>query len=83
VGHKSDSPHKYSEVDIKDMYGFLVENIHVFFGDFVFLQCVGIPMGTNCVSLLTDLFLYSYETQFVQKLLGNKNNKKKLAVFFN
>jgi hypothetical protein len=25
-------------------------------------------MGTNCAPLLADLFLYSYETEFVQKL---------------
>ena len=30
----------------------------------VFQQTVGIPMGTNCVSLLADIFLYSYETEF-------------------
>jgi hypothetical protein len=38
-------------------------------------------MGTNCVPLLADLFLYSYETEFVQKLL--RDNNKKLAVSFN
>ena len=26
-------------------------------------------MGTNCVPLLADLFLYSYEAEFVQSLL--------------
>jgi hypothetical protein len=38
-------------------------------------------MGTNCASLLADLFLYSYEAEFVQKLL--RDNNKKLAVSFN
>jgi hypothetical protein len=38
-------------------------------------------MGTNFVPLLADLFLYSYETEFVQKLLQDSN--KKLAVFLN
>jgi hypothetical protein len=63
------------------MFGFLVDNIYVFFGDQVFQQSVGIPMGTNCTPLLTDLFLYSYEAEFVQKLLWNNN--KKLVVSFN
>ena len=27
----------------------------------------GIPIGTNCAPLLADLFLYSYETEFLQK----------------
>jgi hypothetical protein len=35
----------------------------------------------DCAPLLADLFLYSYEAEFVQKLL--QDNKKKLAVSFN
>jgi hypothetical protein len=42
---------------------------------------VGIPMGTNCDPLLVDLFLYSYEADFIQGLLVK--NEKKLARFFN
>jgi len=37
------------------------------FGGPVFQQTVGIPMGTNCAPLLTDLFLYSYEAGFSKK----------------
>jgi hypothetical protein len=69
VRHHSDSPYKYSEADIKGMLSFLVDNIYVVFGDQVFQQSVGIPMGTNCALLLADLFLYSYEAEFVQILL--------------
>jgi hypothetical protein len=38
-------------------------------------------MGNNCAPLVADLFLYSYEAEFVQKLLHEK--KKFLAVAFN
>ena len=81
VKHHSDSTHKYSEVEIKNMLEFLIDNIFVVFGDQVFQQSVGIPMGTNCAPLLADLFLYSYEAEFIQKLLREK--KKSLAVTFN
>jgi hypothetical protein len=37
-------------------------------------------MCTNCAPLLADLFLYSYEAEFVQKLLWDNN--KELAVSF-
>jgi hypothetical protein len=57
------------------MLTFLVDIIYVVFGDQVFQQSVGIHMGTNCAPLLADLFLYSHETEFVQKLL--QDNKKK------
>ena len=38
-------------------------------------------MGTNYAPLLADLFLYSYEADFIQGLL--KKNEKKLAKSFN
>jgi hypothetical protein len=73
--------HKYSEVEIKKMLEFLIYNIYVVVGVQVFQQSVGILMCTNCIPLLADLFLYSYEAEFIQKLLHKK--KKSLAVAFN
>ena len=32
---------------------------------------VGIPMGTNCASLIADLFLYCYERDFMDSLYHN------------
>ena len=40
-------------------------------------QIVGIPIGTNCVPLLVDFFLYSHEAEFKQYLLTT--GKKLLA----
>ena len=77
----SDSTKKFSETDIIMMLKFLIDNIFVIFGGHVFQQTVGIPMGTNCAPLLSVLFLYSYDTDFIQGLL--KKNKKKLARSFN
>jgi hypothetical protein len=54
------------------MLEFLIDNIYVVVGGLVFQQSVGIPIGTNCAPLLTDLFLYSYEAGFIQKLLHEK-----------
>ena len=51
------------------------------FGGRVFQQTVGIPMGTNCAPLLSDLFLYSYEADSIHGLL--KKNEKKLTRCFN
>ena len=62
----SDSTKNFSQTDIINMLEFLIDNIFVFFGGRVFQQTVGIPMGTNCVPLLADLFLYSYEADFTQ-----------------
>ena len=63
------------------MLQFLIDNIFAMFGGRVFQQSVGIPMSTNCVHLLADLFLYWYEADFIQGLL--KKNEKTLARSFN
>jgi hypothetical protein len=63
------------------MLGFPVHNIHVVFKDQVFQQSVGNTVNIEWAPLLADLFLYSYEADFVQQLLRDKN--KKLAVSFN
>ena len=51
------------------------------FGGRIFQQTIGIPMATKCAPLLADLFLYSYEAEFVQSLL--QAGKKHLAQQFN
>ena len=72
---------KYTANDICKMIEFLVDNIYVRFGGQLFRQMVGIPMETNCAPLLADLFLYSYENEFLDKLI--KEGKRKLARKFN
>ena len=75
VKHHSDSTKKFSETDI-NILEFLIDNIYVIFGGRVFQHS-----RQNCVPLLTDLFLYSYEVDFIEGLL--KKNVKKLARSFN
>ena len=64
--------------DLRQVGGFLeflIDNIFVSFGGILFQQVVGIPMGTNCAPLLADLFLYSlysYESEFLQKLVKDQ-----------
>ena len=72
---------KYTANDICKMIEFLVDNIYVRSGGQLFRQMVGIPMGTNCAPILADLFLYSYENEFLDKLI--KEGKRKLARKFN
>ena len=75
------STNKFSETDIINMLEFLIDNIFVMLGERVFQKTVGIPMGTNCAPPLADMFIYSYEADFIKGLL--KKNEKKLARSFN
>ena len=42
------------------------------FGTKLNRQLVGIPMGTNCASLVADLFLFCYERDFKMSLSDDK-----------
>ena len=65
VKHPSDSTKKFSETDIFNILEFLIDIIFAMFGGRVFQQTVDIPLSTNCAPLLTDLFLNSYEADFI------------------
>ena len=69
VKEHSDSKNKNSEDDIIKMLEFLDDNIFVVFAGKVFQQTVVIPMVAICGPLLADIFLYSYEAEFIQSLL--------------
>ena len=80
VKNTSNAKNKYTQDDIVRMLDFLIDNIFVECGGVIFQQVIGIPMGTNCAPLLVDLFLYSYEAEFIQPLI--KSGKRHLAKSF-
>ena len=55
--------------EVISMLEFLIDNIFVSFGGTLFQQVVGRAKGTNRAPILADLFLYSYESEFFQKLV--------------
>ena len=63
------------------MIEFLIDNIFVQFGGCLFHQVIGIPVGTNCAPLLADLFLYSYENEFLDNMI--RSGHRRLAKSFN
>ena len=67
--------------DICKMIEFLIDNIFVQFGGRLFHKMIGIPMGTNCAPLLADLFLYSYDNEFLDTMI--KSDHRRLARSFN
>ena len=72
-----DMNNKYTENGIVRVLGFLIDNIFVECGGIIFLQIIGISMGTNCAPPLADLFLYSYQAEFIQTPI--KSGKLHLA----
>ena len=65
----------YTADNICKMIEFLIDNIFVQFGGRLFCQASGIPMGTNCVPLLADLFLYVYENEFLDDMIRSGHRR--------
>ena len=54
-----------------DALHYLLDNIFIKLDSKLYRQIVGIPMGTNCVPLVADLFLFCYERNFMLSLSDN------------
>ena len=52
------------------MLNFLVDNIFIEVGTKIFQQVIG-PMGTDCAPLVADLFLFSFEFEFMKIQISN------------
>ena len=77
----SDSKSKYSKDDIIKMLEFLVDNIFVVFAEKSSSRQSAFQWVRIVPSSLADIFLYSYEADFIQSLLST--GKKHLASRFN
>jgi hypothetical protein len=47
---------------------FLLDNLFLCFGQGVYGQCIGVPIGTNCAVYLANFYLFTYEVQIVQSI---------------
>ena len=64
--------HAWSCQNVCDALTFLLDNILIQFGAKLYRKVVGIPMDTNCVPLVADLFLFCYERDFMMSLSDDK-----------
>ena len=73
TSEKSKKYHVWScQNEVCDALTFLLDNIFIRFGTKLYRQVVGIPMGTNCATLVADLFLFCYERDFMMSLSDDK-----------
>eukprot|EP01063_Lacrimia_lanifica_P019021 TRINITY_DN25_c3_g1_i3.p1 TRINITY_DN25_c3_g1~~TRINITY_DN25_c3_g1_i3.p1 ORF type:complete len:1682 (+),score=-300.97 TRINITY_DN25_c3_g1_i3:424-5469(+) len=56
-------------LDVKDILTFCVENAYVNIGGHFFHQILGLPMGGNAAPDMADLYCYSVESEFIEKLI--------------
>ncbi len=57
--------------DLISWLDFLLDNLFLCFGPCAYRQCIGIPVGTNCVVYLANFYLFSHGFDFLKCLLKN------------
>ena len=49
---------------------FLLDNLYMVYGSKVYRQKIDIPIGSDCSQKVANLFLFSYENEYVQSLVN-------------
>jgi hypothetical protein len=60
---------------VMELVHFLIKNTFVKNGENLRQQVVGIPMGTNCAPLIANLYLYAYESGFIDRLVKSQGEE--------
>ena len=66
--------------NVCDALSYLLDNIFIRFGNKLYRQIVGIPIGTNCAPLVADLLLFCYVRDFMTSL-SNDNQAVIIETF--
>ena len=78
--HNRKNRDTYTKEEIHNMIDIMVDNSYLRLGDKVYRQRIGIPMGIDPAPQMANLYLYCYESNFMEKL--TKENYK-IAKKFN
>ena len=61
----------YNEAELLLAIDFIIDNAFIVFHDKVYRQVVGIPMGTNCAPFVANIYLHTFEYEYLKKLINN------------
>ena len=81
VAKSNRSGAKFSKPLFKEALEYLMNNCYFVFGNKIFRQIIGIPMGSDPAPFMANLFLYHYESQWVKGL--KKSDVQKARRFSN
>ena len=72
-GTKKTSSFLFTKDSIIDAVSFLIKNCYFKFGDKLFRQDIGIPMGSDPAPFFANLFLYHYESTWIKSIKKTNN----------
>ena len=77
VNNPKSTTKAYTKEQLIEMINYLIDNCYVTCGYSLFRQKVGIPMGTDCALFLANLFLLSYENEWMMRMKKARADAKK------
>ena len=69
---------RFDREALKDAIKYLIENSYFTFGEKFFRQIIGIPMGSDPAPFMANLFLYHFESKWVNNLKKDSLHKARL-----
>ena len=66
---------KYTKSSIKTALKFLLDNCYFTVGNLLFRQVIGIPMGSDPALFFANLFLFYYESEWLQNLKNSQYHR--------
>ena len=76
-GNKSNGKYSFTCDGVKDLLKYLLDNIYVKFRGRIYKQNIGVPMGCDCAPFLANLYLFSYEYDYIMSLDSVKHPNKR------
>ena len=65
----------FTQQSLTDSVSFLIENCYFTIGNLVLKQDIGIPMGIDPAPFWANLFLYHFESKYIQLLISEGSNR--------
>jgi len=59
-----------------ELFRFQIENVFVQNGEFVYRQTLGVPIGVNNSQDIANLYLYGYESRYIDKLIAGNHEEQ-------
>ena len=54
--------------DMIEILEFMLDNIYIKFGNMVYKQVIGVPIGSDAGAEIANLLLFSYESEYIEKV---------------
>ena len=75
-GSKRSSDVSFTKDELIKAIEMIVDNSYVLYKQCIYRQVIGIPMGTSCAPHLANIFLFMYESAYIQELIRSGQHVK-------